>query len=128
VLAKVRARQRRGKARIRAFYLSRSALSLFSLSVFFSLFRSFFGFTLASAKAQKSAGAHLCMYTNCSLQLAFASLDTREVQARNIKIILEGKTHSSLQNELPKKPVLGSRTNLDKKMTQVIFSFCDDFL
>jgi hypothetical protein len=50
------------KARIRAFFLSRSALSLF-----FALLRSFFGFALASAKArkrEKSASAHLCSLAN----------------------------------------------------------------
>jgi hypothetical protein len=58
------------KARIRAFFLSRSALLLFyalfssrfRAPFFFALSRSFFSFALASAKAQKrekSAGAHL---------------------------------------------------------------------
>ncbi len=111
------------------------ALFSFALgaSAFFALFSSRFCalFWLRAREhesAKKALGAHRCMYINCSLLLAFASLDKREVQAQNIKIILEGKTHSSLQNELPKKTVLGSLTNLDKKMTQVFFSFCADFL
>jgi hypothetical protein len=73
--------------------------------------------------AKKALRAHLCMYINCSLLLAFASLDTREVQAQNIKIILEGKTHTSLQNELPKKPVLVSRTNGETRRCNKFFFF-----
>jgi hypothetical protein len=41
------------KARIRAFLLSRSALSLFFALFFFALLRSYFAFALASAKARK---------------------------------------------------------------------------
>jgi hypothetical protein len=41
------------KAQIRAFFLSRSALSLFSRFFFFALSRSYFAFALASAKARK---------------------------------------------------------------------------
>jgi hypothetical protein len=41
------------KARFRAFFLSRSALSIFYVLFFFALLRSFFGFALASAKARK---------------------------------------------------------------------------
>jgi hypothetical protein len=52
-----------GKSANSRFFLSRSAPLLFFALFFFALSRSFFGFKLASAKAQKrekSAGAHLC--------------------------------------------------------------------
>jgi hypothetical protein len=50
------------KARIRAFFFRARRFRFFSRSFFFALSRSYFGFALAGAKAQKrekSAGAHL---------------------------------------------------------------------